>query len=236
MSGFESGVRANQGIGASRISVGIGSNRRGLGSDERSALERLGASIVAVLRLVVPVSLLMALGATSVAYADQSSEVLGRNWLTLGLAALPLTFLAIHLTNRRYGAGYAFWQVVLAWLLGYLALVYAPGHGFRPSSLPLTREVAGYALALFLAQLFAILVFDRMRGPRWWQAPLFASLFGGLVLCLIAFPAAYAGTRIDWPSRMLDYFTLTSIAAVLMIVPYWLMRGMVPPKPGFGGY
>jgi uncharacterized PurR-regulated membrane protein YhhQ (DUF165 family) len=232
VSGFESGVRAGQGIGA----ASIGNWRRGYGAEERSTWQRLGGSILAVLRLVIPVTLLMALGATSVAYADQSANVLGQNWLTLGLASLPLTFLAIHLTNRRYGAGYAFWQVVLAWALSYAAIVYAPGLGFRPSSLVLTREVAGYALALFLAQLFAILVFDRMRGPRWWQAPLLASLLGGAVLCLVAFPAAYAGTEIDWPSRMLDYFTLTSIAALLMIVPYWMMRGLVQPKPGFGGY
>jgi hypothetical protein len=96
--------------------------------------------------------------------------------------------------------------------------------------------VVGFAGGLFVAQMIAIFLFDRLRGPRWWQAPLMASLIGGIALSLIAFPVSFAGTPIDWSARMLDYMAVTSFAAVALTVPYWMLRSLVPPRPGFGGY
>jgi hypothetical protein len=29
---------------------------------------------------------------------------------------------------------------------------------------------------------------------------------------------------------------VTSIAAVLLVIPYWTFRPLVPPRSGFGGY
>ena len=189
----------------------------------------------AFLRLIVPVVLLLTIGAASLAYADQRVAVPGNPAMNLGLAVLPLTFLAVHLTNRRYGAAYAVWQVVLAWIVG-AAAVLGGGENSIAEVPTLTREALGFAAALFLAQLAAIVVFDRLRGPYWWQAPLLASLLGGLVLSFLAFPLAYAGTTDDWAGRMIDYVTWTSVMSLGLLLPYWLMRGLVPPKPGFGGY
>ena len=87
-----------------------------------------------------------------------------------------------------------------------------------------------------MAQLFSIVVFDRLRGPQWWQAPFFASLFGGIALALVAYPAAYLGTGAEWLVPMMTYMGVTVAAAIVLLVPYWLLRGMIAPLPGFGGY
>lgn len=209
------------------------------GAHERSFLGRIGMAIGAFLRLVIPVVLLATLGGASYVYAGVPAPVFVEHpWLNMGLLVLPVTFLAVHLTSRRYGAGYAVAQVMLTFVavtaLAYFGrdqIVTALGDQHMP-----LRVIAGFAVGLFIAQMIAIFLFDRLRGPRWWQAPLMASLIGGVVLSLIAFPASFAGTPIDWSARMLDYMAVTSIAALLLIIPYWMLRPLVPPRSGFGGY
>ena len=153
--------------------------------------------------------------------------------LSLGLALLPATFLVIHLTNRRYGAACAFGQVAVAWVLALFAL---PALMPFMSPAPDMRVVAAFGIALLLSQLLGVVLFDRLRGPIWWKAPLVASLIGGFVFCLIAFPAAFAGTDSNWSREMLDFVELVVGAAFLLLIPYGLLRSRVPPLSGFGGY
>ncbi|HWA30299.1 MAG TPA: hypothetical protein VG867_04350 [Rhizomicrobium sp.] len=206
--------------------------------EEDSAAKRIGRGLGAFARLLIPVLLLVTAAGAAFAYAGVPAPVLSQSWMNLGLLLLPLTFLAIHLTSRRYGAAYAFAQVLIAYgLVVALALFAQPyvtmALGQSHAAL---REIAGFGAALFVAHVVSIVVFDGLRGPQWWQAPLFASLIGGIVLCLIAFPASYAGTGIDWTGRMIDYMGVTSMAALLLVIPYWTLRGLVPPRSGFGGY
>jgi len=194
------------------------------------------------MRLVLPVLVLLALGLAALAYGDVKAPWLsvfgGTSWLTVGLALLPLGFFAIHLTSRRYGAVYALCQVVFAWIAGSGALFLAKIDPAIPAApIPLApREMTSFAFGLFFAQLVAVFVFDRLRGPRWWQAPLFASLFASVMLCLVAFPAAYAGTPVDWTGRMVEYLGFAAAASALLVIPYWMLRAVVPPQSGFGGY
>ena len=95
--------------------------------------------------------------------------------LSLGLLLLPLSFFVVHLTNRRYGAGYAIAQIIGAWALHSVRsltrrTVLSMLHN---GALPDMRLVLGFGGGLFLAQLVSVFVFDRLRGPQWWQAPLF---------------------------------------------------------------
>jgi uncharacterized PurR-regulated membrane protein YhhQ (DUF165 family) len=106
----------------------------------------------------------------------------------------------------------------------------------RGEALPPVRFVAGFGSALFIAQMVSIVVFDRLRGPQWWHAPLFASLLAGIVLALIAYPAVYGGTDLDWFGPMLSYTMLTIGTAFASLVPYWLLRRVIAPLSGFGGY
>jgi uncharacterized PurR-regulated membrane protein YhhQ (DUF165 family) len=151
---------------------------------------------------------------------------------------VPLTFFVIALTSRRYGAAHAFAQVLIAWAAG-IALIWfgtadLPQLAGRP--LPAVNVITGFGAGLLLGQLFSVAVFDGTRGPRWWTAPLFALLFGGLLLALLAFPLSYMGTSVDWIARLGTYAGIMSASAVLLLVPYWLLRPLVPPQSGFGGY
>jgi len=224
---------------AASVDVGRDFGGRHARSQEEAGLaKKIGHALGAFARLVIPILLLATLGGASLVYAGTPAPVLAQPWMNVGLLVLPLTFLAVHLTSRRYGAGYAFAQLVLT----YAAMTAFAVFGSQYVTLALgqqhaaSREIIGFAAGLFVAHMVAIFLFDRLRGPQWWQAPLFASLIGGIVLCLVAFPASYAGTDIDWTSRMLDYMAVTSIAAVLLVIPYWTFRPLVPPRSGFGGY
>ena len=187
-------------------------------------------------RLLLPVALLLMVSAAAAIYGDQPAEGLGTfagKQLCLGLALLPVTFFVIHLTNRRYGAGYALGQVALTWLA---AVVVFPIIAPMMAGPPDVRIVAAFAAGLFFSQLVAIWLFDLLRGPAWWTAPLFASLSGGVVLCLIAFPGAFAGTPANWSNEMFGFMALCAGAALLLLIPYGLLRGLLPPRAGFGGY
>jgi uncharacterized PurR-regulated membrane protein YhhQ (DUF165 family) len=244
---FEAGVNAGQGAGRFAVNVADAEYRIGRASEyaERSRPEepgffkRLGKALGAFARLVVPMLLLATLGGASFVYAGTPAwELPAPSWMNVGLFVLPLTFLAVHLTSRRYGAGYAFAQVLLTYIAGIALAVFGRDlltMALGPQHVSL-REITGFAAGLFVAQMIAIFVFDSLRGPQWYQAPLFASLFGGIALCLVAFPVSYAGTGIDWTGRMMDYMAVTSIAALLLVIPYWILRPLVTPRPGYGGY
>jgi uncharacterized PurR-regulated membrane protein YhhQ (DUF165 family) len=201
----------------------------------------IGRALSAATRLAVPVFLLLSVGAMAFLYGDQRAAWLGNidvggAPLSLGLLLLPLSFFIVHLTNRRYGAGYASAQVLGAWLIAFGSLPYTQNDLAMLRALPDMRLVIAFGGALLAAQLFSILVFDRLRGPQWWQAPLFASLLGGVALCLIAYPLAYAGTDVAWTHPMLSYMGVTAAVAIVMVVPYWMLRSVVTPLSGFGGY
>lgn len=246
MSGFEAGVRADSRIGAAKFSHGnadarapgvlIGrahvaeSLRRGNGA------MRMAGALLVPLKLVLPVTLLLTILAAALVYAGMRLGIPGfAPWLTLGELLVPLAFLAIHITNRRYGAAYALAQVLGAWTIG-IAAIWAARSDILSHPLPATRIVVAFAGALLVAQVAAVVVFDGLRGPRWWQAPLFASLWGSAILCVIGFPVAFAGSDTGWLAAMFDYLGVMIAASVLMVVPYWAIRGIVPPKSGFGGY
>jgi uncharacterized PurR-regulated membrane protein YhhQ (DUF165 family) len=242
---FESGVSANPRIGV-RHSVadanigrlsGVGAGRPG----DESLAGRIGAVVGAAARLVIPIVLLMVAGAAAFLYSNVPVTWItgpGDAWLTLGQVLLPVTFLAVHLTNRRYGQGYAFAQVLGAWVVGVVAFQFLrPTLGALANvALPGEREVLGFGLGLLVAQLSAVFVFDRTRGPRWWSGPLFGSLWASLVLCFVAYPAAYAGTDGDWVNHMFVNLWMAAGMSVALLIPYWALRRIIQPMSGFNGY
>lgn len=193
-------------------------------------------AIIAVLRLVLPVAFLLLAGAACVIYSNAPAAGLGSfagRPLSIGLALLPVTFFVVQLTNRRYGAPYAFGQVVIAWALALTAM---PSLAAYISPAPEPRVVAAFGAALFLSQLMSVVLFDRLRGPTWWKAPFVALLTGGIVFCLIAFPAAFIGTDRNWSREMFNFMELAAAAAVLLLIPYGFLRSRIPPLSGLGGY
>lgn len=196
----------------------------------------------AVGRLIVPVIMLLLSFAAVYLYLDTPVTVLvgstDGQWLTLGHLLLPLSFFAVHLTNRRYGPSYAFAQVVIALALGAVFVLFAVpqlGGLIAFKFVPDLRTAGSFAGAFFLASFISIVVFDGARGPRWWIAPLLGMASAVTLFCLIYYPAAYAGVT-PWTHQMLLHMELLMAIAVLALIPYWLLRGFVRPMPGFNGY
>ncbi len=137
--------------------------------------------MLAVFRLAIPVTLLLVLLAATYLYSDvllpvdHIPRVARNSGLQVSDLVLPLAWFCIHLTNRCYGAGYAFAQLLVAVVIGAgLLLLNRDYIDQWLSSMPsLTiRAVIAFLGAFLLANAAGIVIFDGARGPKWWTAPL----------------------------------------------------------------
>jgi uncharacterized PurR-regulated membrane protein YhhQ (DUF165 family) len=204
--------------------------------------QRVSVAVRAILRTILPILALGAALGAMYLYMDiplsYFADARG-HWLTVSHLLLPVAFLAIHLTNRRYGPAYAFAQVVLALAaLAVLALLGGDSvRGLLPAAVvPGLREVAAFAGAFLVAGFVSIIAFDGARGPRWWTAPLLGSLVAAVVYAPAFYLSAYLGTPEPWLNHMAIHAGLLLAGAVFGLVPFWLLRAVVQPLPGFGGY
>ncbi|MFP3943884.1 MAG: hypothetical protein ACLFWF_08325 [Alphaproteobacteria bacterium] len=201
------------------------------------------AFLTAVLRLVVPVAFL--LGTFVLAQYAQNhpvtvfdrypSDQAERNlsaWLNAGHFVIPLTFFVIHLTNRAYGAGIAFGQVVVAWAILAVGTVH-----FLPEITGLIswwetpEQAPAFAASLLAGHLVAVIVFDMTRGPNWWKAPFYAGLFGSAVYVGLSWALMPAASSVAPAAEAAINFAM----AILLLLPYWILRPLIRPLPGYGG-
>jgi uncharacterized PurR-regulated membrane protein YhhQ (DUF165 family) len=210
---------------------------------QESFWQKLGGSLTAVGRLVVPVLLLVSALAGTYLYLDTKLPYFADNgvaWLTLGHAILPAAFFAIALTNRRYGSSYAFAQLAVSMLAIVVAIAVAADslRGLVPAhAVPSMRFATAFGGAFFVSSFVSILMFEGARGPRWWTAPLVGLATGAIAFSAIFFPAAFAGTPDPlWVGHLFVFMGLMFGSAFVALVPYWLLRSMVPPLSGLGGY
>jgi uncharacterized PurR-regulated membrane protein YhhQ (DUF165 family) len=203
----------------------------------------------AVLRLILPVIAL--LGVYFAAYLTLNDQVTAFDvfpadkwflnpgyWLTVGHLVLPLAFLVSNLTNRRYGEGYALAQLIVTWLVigGLLYAAFKLTGGLMPGSpLPSRRISLSFLFAIIVGQTIGITVFDKTRGRPWWGAPLFSALWGQAAFVILFYVLAYVGMSDPWVNFMLMDLAIKVAAAVLMLIPYHLLRGIIRPLPGYGG-
>jgi len=204
--------------------------------------QRTGATLHAVLRLILPVLALLACFAGLYLYRDTPLPLFldGTSaWLTVGHLLVPVGFFCIHLTNRRYGPAYAFAQVVIASALIFGVVLFANRQiaaMVPPDTIPTVREAIGFGGAFFVASFVSIVAFDGARGAHWWSAPLIGFLGAAIFFALVFFPAAYAGTAAPWILRGVEFAGLLAGEGIALLIPYWLLRAIVPPLSGFGGY
>ena len=55
-------------------------------------------------------------------------------------------------------------------------------------------------------------------------------------LRLLYYPLAYAGSGVSWYAHMSTHAGVLIAASVAGLFPYWLLRPLIKPLPGFGGY
>ena len=200
---------------------------------------------LAAARLIVPVSLLLVLLGATYLYADALLPLAG--WpvpirgagLAISDLVLPGAWYCIHLTNRRYGPGYAFAQLLAAMVVALAVILINPSDIDQwVITMPAitSRAVLSFGAALLAANFVGITFFDAARGPRWWTAPLAASLTASLVFSAIYYPAAFAGVQERWTDSAVVHFAVFFGMSVLLLVPYWLLRPAMRPIDGMNGY
>ena len=159
-------------------------------------------------------------------------------WLTWAHVILPFSFFVIGLTNRRFGLGYALALIAVTWTLIGLAVAGSLQFGVPATGieLPAMRTCIAFVAAAILGQAIGATFFDRTRGVVWWHAPFFGALAGAIFYVLIFYVGAFAGTGAPWLSRMVVDFGLNAVLAILLLLPYAILRPILRPMPGFGGY
>ncbi len=206
----------------------------------------------AVLRLAVPVvasvvtlAAAWELRATPVTalndfLAPDRPDLFPSTWLTAGHFMVPVIFLLTNLVNRRYGQDYAIAHVLASWALA-AGVTIAAINKLDPrlplaGALPDLRTVASFVGAFVVAQSFGALVFDRTRGVVWWHAPLYAALASSFLSMFIFYPIAYFGTDPIWINHMALDVGVKAAMSFVLLVPYLILRPVIRPMPGFGGF
>lgn len=210
-------------------------------SQQENFVDKIAAGFVAATRLAIASAVLTAWLVAVYLYRDTPVDLsgLGAGWLTLAHLLVPAGFFLVFLTNRRYGAGYAFLQVVVTFALAATFVVFTRDGliALIPiQSVPPLREVLAFGGAFVAACLIANVAFDGARGPRWWTAPLIGFLAASIVFATVLFAGLFAGTGAVWLGNCLAYLGLIAGEGILLLIPFWALRGMVPPMSGFGGY
>jgi len=161
-------------------------------------------------------------------------------WLTWGHASITAVFLVTNLVNRRYGEQVAMAHVFASTVIGgFAAMAMASGMIRLPSTpafVPGTRQVAALLMGIMLGQAMSVLVFDRTRGVEWWNAPAYASLTAALIAMPVFYLFAFAGTDWIWLNHMAIDIALKAVMSFALLVPYFLLRPIIRPSEGLGGY
>jgi queuosine precursor transporter len=220
--------------------------QRAYGGEIQTLWLRAKGALQMAAQLLLPVALLITLLGAAYLYTDDFLALPGaptfiqNAWLAMSDLVLPIAFYAIHLTNRRYGAGHAFAQLLAALaILGLVALINPADVDNWINNTPVltVRAMLAFGAAFLFANVIAIIVFDGARGPRWWTAPLAASFAAALSFSLVYYPAAFAGTgNIVWTDCALVHFGAFFGENVLLLLPYYLLRPAMRPMPGMNGY
>lgn len=167
-------------------------------------------------------------------------ELYPSNWLTLGHAIVPVIFLIANLVNRRYGDNYTIAHILASW--GLVAVITIAALLQLDARLPLSadgpslRVAAAFFGAMILGQLAGSFVFDRTRGVVWWQAPLYGALASSFAAMFLFYPLAYLGADWVWLNHMSVDAGVKAAMSFALLAPYYLLRPIVRPGGGLGGF
>ena len=206
----------------------------------------------ALLRLLVPVAAAvvtlaaawelrtMPITALDGLLAPNRPDLFPSTWLSAGHFMVPVIFLLTNLVNRRYGQDYAIAHVLTSWALAAMVAI-AAINKLDPrlplaGNLPELRAAIAFVGAFVVAQSFGALVFDRTRGVVWWHAPLYAGLGSSFLSMFIFYPGAYFGTDPIWLNHMAVDVGVKAAMSFVLLVPYFILRPVIRPMPGFGGF
>jgi queuosine precursor transporter len=161
-------------------------------------------------------------------------------WLTVGHAIVPVVFLLANLVNRRYGEHFAMAFVVASWsfaaLIGLAVIFHLDPSLITAGNLPPLRVAAAFLGAMAIGQLVGVYIFDRTRGVEWWRAPLYSSLASSFVAMILFYVVGYAGGDWIWLNHMSVDLGVKAFMSFALLAPYYLLRPIVRPLGGLGGF
>jgi uncharacterized integral membrane protein (TIGR00697 family) len=150
------------------------------------------------------------------------------DWLTWGAFTYPFAFLVTDLMNRMHGARAARRVVLVGFAIGVACSLIGTQIVGEYGPLVSPRVAIGSGIAFLTAQLLDVAIFDRLRGGRWWRAPLASSILGSAVdtglFFAIAFSASLAfiapGVDVVWANEGVPLLGMGPLA------PLWLSLGI----------
>ena len=119
-------------------------------------------------------------------------QILVGQWLTWGAFTYPFAFLVTDLMNRLYGPGPARKVVFAGFVVGVICSLIGTQIQGEFGPLVTLRVAIGSGAAFLVAQLMDVAVFDRLRGGKWWHAPLASSVVGSALDTAIFFTVAFS--------------------------------------------
>ncbi len=119
-------------------------------------------------------------------------QILVGQWLTWGAFTYPFAFLVTDLMNRLYGPGPARKVVFAGFVVGVICSLIGTQIQGEFGPLVTLRVAIGSGAAFLTAQLMDVAVFDRLRGGKWWRAPLASSVVGSALDTAIFFTVAFS--------------------------------------------
>jgi len=135
------------------------------------------------------------------------------DWLTWGALTYPVSYFITDLTNRFYGKARARRVVFVGFFLAVLLSIV----------LASPRIALASGSAFLVSQLIDVMIFDRLRSRRWWQAPLLSSTLGSLVDTALFFALAFYGTDMPWVTLAIGDYAVKVAIAVMLLLPWWLL-------------
>ena len=141
-------------------------------------------------------------------------------WLTWGAFTYPLAFLVTDLMNRLHGPAAARRVVFVGFVVGVACSLIGTQIMGEFGPLVTLRIAIGSGIAFLTAQLLDVALFDRLRGGRWWRAPLVSSLVGSSIdtalFFFIAFSASLValepGNDVTWANESLPLLGIGPVA------------------------
>jgi uncharacterized integral membrane protein (TIGR00697 family) len=158
------------------------------------------------------------------------------DWLTWGAFTYPLAFLVTDVMNRVYGVAAARRVVFVGFIVGIICSLIGSQIIGEYGPLVALRVAVGSALAFLTAQLLDIAIFNRLRGGKWWRAPLASTMVGSAVDTTLFFTIAFsasitifgadANSAISWAWEEVPMFGFGAVAPlwVSLAVADWLVK------------
>ena len=117
-------------------------------------------------------------------------------WLTWGAFTYPFAFLVTDVMNRVYGVKAARKVVVAGFVVGVICSLIGTQIIGEFGPLVTWRIAIGSGIAFLSAQMLDVAIFNRLRGGKWWRAPLASTLVGSSVDTILFFSIAFSSAFI----------------------------------------